>query len=640
MMYGFVTGHSFPVCFIPYRKYQTCVNFNLWLGIIFVDLYFMDFIRLVKHYWLKGHNIKHFIWLMICAGLGFVFIYMHYSSQIPHTVGPVTKRTNLRQTDLDTITQLVSQSFPSSKHAKNYFISQRSLSQYNGPVYVVLRAKGRKLATIWETGSDWARNIVNGIERAKKKIKASSIKKIDIIELCLTYNYRHIKLQHDRQMISNVHRGVRGIVLHSDSQIIRYSPTEMIARNLSFDKIIESLDDKQDIVVEIFDAHQVLISLNPSIKVSTMFRGNTLIPQEAVTQDNVHKLAKGLQNWLVSQVHPDGRITYKYWPSRGEESTSNNMIRQFMATICLARIANFYNDDHTVSLLDKNIKYNLKHFYRKEGSIGYIEYKETVKLGAVAIATLAIIENPNRKYYTSYENAMRQFIRSMWCEDGHFKTFYKPTGRNDNHNFYPGEALLLWAYLIHENPNLDLLKNFMTSASYYREWHLNNRNPAFIPWHTQAYYMVWQQTKDAFLANWIFEMNDWLLDIQQWDNTVYDDTKGRFYHTSNRYGPPHASSTGVYLEGLVDAYKLARELDDSTRMKKYRRSIVRGLQSVMQLQFVDDIDMFYISKRDRVYGALRTTVYNNEIRIDNVQHVLMAVLKILSTFDPEDYIAS
>ena len=58
----------------------------------------------------------------------------------------------------------------------------------------------------------------------------------------------------------------------------------------------------------------------------------------------------------------------------------------------------------------------------------------------------------------------------------------------------------------------------------------------------------------------------------------------------------------------------------------------------MQLQFADEIDMFYVSKREQVAGGLRTTVYNNEIRIDNVQHNLLAIQKILANFLPDDYL--
>jgi hypothetical protein len=60
----------------------------------------------------------------------------------------------------------------------------------------------------------------------------------------------------------------------------------------------------------------------------------------------------------------------------------------------------------------------------------------------------------------------------------------------------------------------------------------------------------------------------------------------------------------------------------------------------MQLQFVDKVDMFYISPPMYRYvkGGIRTTVYNNEIRCDNVQHSLMAVLKILDTFEEDDFL--
>ena len=74
-------------------------------------------------------------------------------------------------------------------------------------------------------------------------------------------------------------------------------------------------------------------------------------------------------------------------------------------------------------------------------------------------------------------------------------------------------------------------------------------------------------------------------------------------------------------------------------MDTYRTTILRGLRSVMQLQFVDEVDMFYISKSKRNYvrGGIRTTVYDNQIRCDNVQHNLMAILKIIDIFEEDNY---
>lgn len=159
--------------------------------------------------------------------------------------------------------------------------------------------------------------------------------------------------------------------------------------------------------------------------------------------------------------------------------------------------------------------------------------------------------------------------------------------------------------------------------------HLENRNPAFIPWHTQAYHAVWQRTQNVELRDFIFEMNDWLLSMQQWDNAPALDCQGRFYDPSQQFGPPHASATGVYLEGLCDALLLATSIGDEQRAAAYWTVIRRGLRSLCQLTFKDNVDMYYIEKRDTVRGGVRTTVYDNSIRIDNVQHNLMAVLKLL-----------
>jgi len=56
----------------------------------------------------------------------------------------------------------------------------------------------------------------------------------------------------------------------------------------------------------------------------------------------------------------------------------------------------------------------------------------------------------------------------------------------------------------------------------------------------------------------------------------------------------------------------------------------------VQLQFADEIDMYYIHQRENVLGGLRTTVYDNSIRIDNVQHGLMALLKIMANPEAQE----
>ena len=304
----------------------------------------------------------------------------------------------------------------------------------------------------------------------------------------------------------------------------------------------------------------------------------------------------------------------------------------------LVRLAKLRADDALLALAPRNIRYNLDRFYREEDGLGSIEYRGKAKLGAIALAALTLAEFPDQSRFAGYRSALGRSIDQLWRDDGSFTTFLRPADRNDNQNFYPGEALLYLARLYRNTGDAGLAARIQRSVAYYRDWHLANRNPAFVPWHTMAYALVWETAGDQALAAWILEMNDWLLALQQSAPPHAPDIDGRFYDPKRpEFGPPHASSTGVYLEGLVQAFRVARAIGEEPRADAYRKAILRGLRSTMQLEFADEVDMFYISRRDRVEGALRTTVYDNEVRVDNVQHTLMAILEILAAFEERDF---
>ncbi len=512
-------------------------------------------------------------------------------------------------------------------------------------VYVALRQKGRRLSEAWAEGDSGIEALHLALGQARAGLDGKN--RPDRVELVLSHDFEPVDFDERRRLLGNIQRGLWGLEITHPQGLERHAPSTMIASNRSFETLTGNAAERQGLsgaqaaesfVLRRFRAEQVLVSLSPKVSAERMFRGNRLVGHQEVTRASVGALAERMADWMVRSVQDDGRMNYKYWPSRGEEAGSNNMIRQWMASLALARIARQRGDPRLAKLAGLNLRYNLWLFYHEEdglggNGLGLIEFDSKAKLGAIALAALAIAEHPERASFTDEQAALGRSIDHLWQESGAFATFLKPAGRDDNQNFYPGEALLYWAHLYRETKDPALLERILRSFAYYRDWHLANRNPAFVPWHTMAYELVWQETGGDELKDWIFEMNDWLLALQQPVSEAYPDTAGRFYDPDNPgYGPPHASSTGVYLEGLIRAFALARETGDSARAEAYRRAIVKGLRSLMQLEFTDEIDMFYIKKRERVRGALRTTVYDNEIRVDNVQHGLMALMDILETF--------
>ncbi|OHC74763.1 MAG: hypothetical protein A3G18_09950 [Rhodospirillales bacterium RIFCSPLOWO2_12_FULL_58_28] len=501
------------------------------------------------------------------------------------------------------------------------------------PVYLSLRRKGRKLSERWRDEGDLYA-LFGALRRE------ACFGDADAIELCLTHSYRLVPPHKISKVFANTHRGIRGIELCIGEQTERHGPTALIAGNRNFRGVIKDFADNVKIPeagpdsiyghIKSFAAFQFLIRLRPKVEVIPMFRGGRIVEPEEITADAMADMIKTMSRWMFRNVADDGRMTYKYWPSRGEEATSNNTIRQFMATLCLIRLAGRSGSAKDLKAAERNLDYNLEKFFRVDGDAGVIEYEGKAKLGAAALAALAILELPDETSRRGETlDLLSKGVACLWCEGGSFRTFHKPAEQNDNQNFYPGEALLFWAGLYARTKDSGLLDKFMQSFGYYRDWHRNNRNPAFIPWHTQAYVLLYAQTGNPELKDFIFEMNDWLLSLQQWGNAPYGDLRGRFYDPRHpEYGPPHASSTGVYMEGLADAYRLALDVGDQARAKSYQEALRRGLRSIRQLQFIDDMDMYYIQKRRPVEGAVRTETYNNEIRVDNVQHPLMALLKL------------
>ena len=424
--------------------------------------------------------------------------------------------------------------------------------------------------------------------------------------------------------------------------VLRLAPTQMIAANLGFERALGRFLEQRGIDFEeltargdlrTFSARQRLLPGRARHPAVELFRGATLVdPVPAAGEDRAADLARGIGGWMIRNLSAEGALPYKYWPSRGTESPADNAIRRFLASLSLARLGALRGSVEIREAARRNLRFNLERYFRPIGAgCGAIVESTGAKLGAAALAALAILESPAREEFASELTMLAAGVSSLADETRGFRTFFFPPEREgENWNFYSGEALLFWAEAIRRGaPCAPSLARCAATFARCRARHYRARNPAFVPWHTQACASLFMHTGRREFADFAFEINDWLLPLQQWEG-VAPDLRGRFHDPKRpEFGPPHAASTGAYLEGLADAYALAGALGDSTRAAAYARAISRGLRSLRQLQFRDERDAFYVSKRKRVLGALRTEVYDNAIRIDSAAHALSAAIKIL-----------
>jgi hypothetical protein len=577
------------------------------------------------------------------------------------------------------------------------------LREAPGSAYLALRSGGKLVGEAWGRDGGLGDSLVDGLAQAKQLAGGASA---DMVEINLAHTFKTVPSPPTADELfrfaSGKRVGIRGIELSYGDHYLRVAPTTMLAAGDRFGPVVQRFLKQAGVKhqefadkggkARVFESHQLFVRL-PSGEAVKALRGNVYVEPAEVTKANTQATTDLMIDWMLTHLHDDGRMTYLWLPERSAEKLNdNNMIRQWMATNALIKVAEQRQDPQLWARIAKNIDYNLEHFYEQDGDYGLIKFQGTVKLGALSLAAMAIVNHPERARWQTQEHGLRRTVASLWHEDGLFDCFYPGRGGSDRNgnvqNFYPGETLLLWAQLYAESRDPELLRRFAKSYHYYKAWHLDpsdpmRRRPSFVPWHSQANFIVWEallsppeatpepiaaattsaattgdgspaltpegwplgtvpseivELKPEDLVAYTFEMNDWLIDkMEMWEESAYDDEKGQFYSRKTDYGSPHASATGVYLEGLIDAYEMAKRTGDQRRQARYAMSLSRGIRSVMQLQFVDDIDMYYVTDRERTKGGLRTTTVRPEVRVDNVQHVLMGVLKVLDRFEPGEF---
>ena len=473
----------------------------------------------------------------------------------------------------------------------------------------------------------------------RRHIRASPA---ESIEVCVASDFRVVTRSRLPKVFFNRVRGVVGLEIALADAVSRIAPTQMIANNLGFDRAVDRFHATQGIAeigfatrgtVRAFSAEQFLLPGGDKDEAIKLFRGSTTVDELPPSNDgHAIGLVNGIGHWMVQNQSSDGRIPYKYWPSRGMESPADNAIRNFLASWSLARLAKLRRSTSLGEAARRNLRCNLSRYFQHIGNgRGAIVEAAGAKLGASAVAGLAILETPDGYEFLEELGMLAEGINSLADEDSGFRTFFFPRERDgDNWNFYSGEALLFWAEAARLGiPGAPTLAKCSKAFELCRARHYRKRNPAFVPWHTQACASLFAQTGRREFADFALEINDWLMPMQQW-NGLPADMRGRFYDPARPdFGPPHAASTGAYVEGLAEAASLARTVGDQSRASSFERATRRGLRSLRQLQFRDSRDAFYVSKKDRVMGALRTEVYDNAVRVDSAAHALMAAMKIL-----------
>lgn len=239
--------------------------------------------------------------------------------------------------------------------------------------------------------------------------------------------------------------GILGIEVRRGDRVARMPPSQMIAANHSWSRALQrcraALDEGPAADEQLFRVAGAtfIVPLDSPGPARRWSRSGPAVPLAAITPEATTDLAHRLGGWLVRNTGPDGRLVYKYWPSRGRESAADNTVRQFMGTLALGRYARWSGRADARAASERNLDRQLQAYYQEmpDGS-GVVAHGGSAKLGAAAIAGLALLEAAPADRRRAALRGIIRGIEGLWQPDGAFRTFHFPAERNDNQNFYPG----------------------------------------------------------------------------------------------------------------------------------------------------------------------------------------------------------
>jgi hypothetical protein len=326
--------------------------------------------------------------------------------------------------------------------------------------------------------------------------------------------------------------------------------------------------------------------------------------------------------WFLAHARKRGFVHYKYLPNKGRHALDNNYLRRLGGLWCVAALAQFTGDERFAHFATHGIAYFEEFATTTPRGGRYLVIGGDAKLGYPAFMILALIEMPWLLEGERLLDAYGEGLLSQQRADGSYATHFGST-RATGVDYYPGEANLALMALYEHGGARRHLAAVERSFPYYRAHWRAHPTLAFIPWQTQAFARLFHATRAAPVRDFVYEMTEALLREQQ--------TPARHARRAYVGGftfPTPGISTASYLEGLVDAYLLARDEGDAPRAARYATATRLAIAYILSLQYRDDNRFGLAKLDDKVRGGFRQSTDNSNLRVDNNQHAVMALMKV------------
>jgi hypothetical protein len=346
-------------------------------------------------------------------------------------------------------------------------------------------------------------------------------------------------------------------------------------------------------------------------------------------------------DWLYRMNGVKGRFLYGFEPTLRLPVEGDSFTRQVAATLALAHAGRFTGEERyavratqaILALLDETV------LSSDDSQVRHTALPSSVmnRLGTAGLLVAAInaLPSPQADLLDKSEQ-LCNYIRRQVREDGTLRCDDCEATASDSVEVistYPPHALLGVVRSQKLRPaawKLDVVRKAMAA---YRPWWREHKNTAFVPTATAVCVEAYLLGKDALLADFAGEMNDWVCGLQYdqiearralWFGGFVSCADGRKVES-----PPDISSAAL-AGSLAAAMRLARITGDVERHRRYTDTLERALQFLTTLQYTDaNTQHFADWYRTRLVGAFHPSHTDGNLRIDYTEKALTAMLGYL-----------
>lgn len=426
----------------------------------------------------------------------------------------------------------------------------------------------------------------------------------------------------------NIELGMHSVSIERGGNEAYFISSVPVTKNYNLDKMLRQLCKKAgfeegcylDNGTQIYTYDTMVYSADRQNNITDLYRFNVVVDSDEITQQSLRESISMLKDWFLNNVNAKtGLLEYMYYPTHDIYSPQNNDTRQLATLWALTELKIFFETNS----FDDVIHHTFDHYWkyrRTKDDYGYIDIGEhpSIALNGFMIMAMLNYDLPMKDRFL--KKFAKGILRSQQ-PNGSYKTIF---GMKEIRgvDYFPGEAMLALMKLYEATKEQAYLDSVKKAFFYYRAYWQSNKNTAFVPWHTEAYYLLYKQTQDPAVADFIYEMNDWIIDKYQTFDSRYIDEIGGFPQED-----PGGCSTAVFLEGINDAYALARDSGDLKHEGKYKHSILLGTRFILQSQVRAD-NSFYLADPKKAMGGIRRSLVDGRQRIDFTQHAVMALMKV------------